>query len=565
MKPVYPFILLLLISFQVRSQSPPWFFINTGVENTHVVLVLPQIPMTIDGNPLQIGDYIGAFYEVGTLEFCGTGTGNTGDMGGMPITGQNYAATNWGASTPTVFNGFQIGEEFRWKVWRSSDGSVFDAIATYDLTIPGISDSGLYAINGISALASLTALSIPGKNISVNEQISPVSGCFLTNLELIEVVLQNHDTLPVSGFDIFLSLNNGQVYSSFVTDTIQAGAYLNYLFDTVVDLSLNGDYFFHVWVELAGDVNLTNDYNKKTITHFLKPEVNLGDDIYICEGDTVILFPDTVFDSYLWNTGEEGYYIFASDPGLYIITVSDGIDCPGIDTLIINHFPKPQIVLRDTIMYCENGYANIKIQERFFSFKWSNGLQKPSLYITFPGTYTVTVQDFAGCFWQDSVVAIEVPIPQLDLGPDIYTNSPDTVMLDAGNSALNYLWSTGETSASIQITSYGNYLVTISVGTCTNQDNILILNEEQEPEEPEEPEEFNYRFHHNLTLNQVLIKLYKPDKDELTVFNQLGQFIQKYQLINTDNYISLNYLQPGIYYFRLKVNGKEYVEKVVKL
>ncbi len=560
MKLLFSFTILLILSLGAKAQAPPWFFINTGVENTHIVLVLPSTPMTIDGQQLAVGDYIAAFYQVGTLEFCGTGTGDTGDQGGMPITGQNYAATIWGAE-PNVFNGFQQGEAFRWKVWRSSDGSVFDAVATYDLSIPQITDSGVYVTNGISALGSLTAFSIPGKNVSINAQTAPESGCFLGAMEVVSIVLQNHDTLPISQFDLNLSVNNGAIYTTFFDDTIPAGGFFTFTFDTLINMSEPGDYFFHAWAELDGDVNTTNDYNKKTITHFAEPVIDLGSDTTICAGDTTIIFLNEVWDYYSWNTGEDTYYVEASNPGWYVLTVLNEGECPGTDSVYLSNYNKPEIVLRDTIQYCEEGYANVKIQERFRSFRWSNGLQKPSLYVTFPGTYTVTVEDFAGCFWTDSLTAIEVPIPPVDLGPDIRTNAPDTILLDAGNPGATFSWSTGESSQVIATPNYGNYGVTVSIGACSNEDNVLILAEEVDPP----VEEFTYHFYQNLTQDQVLIEIFKPNQDRCELFNQLGQFIQAYELTQFSNRISLQHLLPGIYFFRLSINDEDFIEKIVVL
>ncbi|MCF8294454.1 MAG: T9SS type A sorting domain-containing protein [Bacteroidales bacterium] len=560
MKKLLTILIFVLSVPMVQGQSPPWFFINTSVELTHIVLVLPTVSLTIDGNPMQPGDYIGAFFQFSDTLLCGTGTGQTGDIGGMMLTGQVNAATIWGAE-PNVYNGFQPGEILKWKVWRASDGSVFDAVATYDINTPGIPDSGLFVYNGISKLESIVAFSIPGKDMSINQQLSPVSECQLSENEIVTIVIENHDSVSVNGVPLFICLNNGDTIMEQYTGTIPAHSTVNYSFSTPFDCSEDGDYNFNIWLELPGDVNLSNDYNKKKVVNKVHPRPEVFRDTLVCRGDSVIFYCTEQFPTYAWSNGGEWYYTEAVDSGWYYLTVTNPEGCPGVDSVHLGNFVQPQIVLQDTMIYCEGGYTNTRISQRFRDFHWSNGLQTPNFYMTFPGTYYVSVTDFAGCNWIDSIVGIEVPIPNPYLGENFLTALLDTVELDAGPGYDSYLWTSGETTQSIHPMTFGYYSVTVTRGECEGSNEILIVEETENPN----PSNLIYQIQGNLTHSDVLILYYQKEEAYLSLYNEIGQLIQEFILSETECTLSLQAYKSGIYYLQIRYLDKQYLEQIVRL
>lgn len=551
---------MTLSAIAVRSQAPPWFFINTSVELTHIVLVLPDVSMTIDGNPMQPGDYIGAFFSFSDTLLCGTGTGQTGDIGGMALTGSVNAATLWGAE-PNVYNGFQPGEIMKWKVWRSSDGSVFDAVATYDTNTPGIPDSGIFQYNGISKLASITSFSIPGIDMSVNQQLSPQTDCQLTENETVSVLLENHDTLDAGGFTLFLSINQGDTISEFFAGTVQANSTQNFTFTQTFDLSEDGEYKFNIWLEMPGDVNISNDYNKKTIINQVHPRPVIYRDTMVCQGDSVILYATEMFPSFSWSNGDIYYYTTATEPGWYTLTVTNEAGCEGVDSVLFANYPQPEIILDDTLIYCEGGYSNTRVNQRFRDFRWSNGLQTPNFYMTFPGKYYLTVTDYAGCVWTDSLVGIQIPVPQPDLGGNIMTNTLDTVVLDAGSEFETYHWSTGETTQSIFPGTYGIYSVTVGIGDCYGETDIVLISEPVDPN----PNDLVYQIFGSLTDGDFIFMYYRKDNPKMLVYNELGQYIGQEKIEHFTNEISLAGFKSGTYYLKFSSEGETFVERIVKL
>ncbi|MBK7683806.1 MAG: hypothetical protein IPJ26_15650 [Bacteroidetes bacterium] len=101
----------------------------------------------------------------------------------------------------------------------------------------------------------------------------------------------------------------------------------------------------------------------------------------------------------------------------------------------------------------ENGYL------------WSNGATTKSIKVYNQGDYSVTVSFNNGCTSPQSGI-VPVRVSATSVAPAIYTYAPLNACLDGNlftlysTSSSNNLWSTGQTTQSINITSGGTFTVT---------------------------------------------------------------------------------------------------------
>lgn len=73
------------------------------------------------------------------------------------------------------------------------------------------------------------------------------------------------------------------------------------------------------------------------------------------------------------------------------------------------------------------------------------------------------------------VIATVLPLPSIQLGSNISILQGDTAVFDAGPGYSNYLWSTGATSQSIQVTDSGCYTVWVTNGFgCMSSDSVCL-------------------------------------------------------------------------------------------
>ena len=82
-----------------------------------------------------------------------------------------------------------------------------------------------------------------------------------------------------------------------------------------------------------------------------------------------------------------------------------------------------------------------------------------------------------GCVFRDSVFVDVQELPIVDLGQDTSVCQGSMITLDATNEGATYLWTTGETTATITppLTGSGSQIeVTVDIRGCVTTDNITI-------------------------------------------------------------------------------------------
>jgi hypothetical protein len=127
---------------------PEWKYSFTPF--SHVISVPLSSHPEIVGETLKAGDLVGVFYydSVSGNELCG---------GFEAWNGQYNIAVVANGDDPTTDqkDGFWEGEPLVWKIYSMSSDTDYEAIATYDITLP--QHDGLFVIDGLSALTALYA------------------------------------------------------------------------------------------------------------------------------------------------------------------------------------------------------------------------------------------------------------------------------------------------------------------------------------------------------------------------------------------------------------------------
>ena len=157
--------------------------------------------------------------------------------------------------------------------------------------------------------------------------------------------------------------------------------------------------------------------------------------------------------------------------GDYYLTVTDGNNCVAFDTISLSEPLDWSYTLDSFPEYCGSGQgsASITVDPNTgttpFSYLWSDGQTNSLADSLISGTYSVIVTDANGCSFSESVF-----IDQADLTATFDTvaacNNAQNASLTAipnGTAPYIYLWSTGETTATINnLTSSTLYSVTIT-------------------------------------------------------------------------------------------------------
>ncbi|MCF8373161.1 MAG: T9SS type A sorting domain-containing protein [Bacteroidales bacterium] len=124
----------------------PWNYINTGASR---IVEISSSNTSINGSPIQVGDYIGAFYMDGGNLFC------AGYAVWLPIPIQ-LVEVFADDSTTTVKEGFDESDNYFWKVWKATDGGLVFMSATYSSTY-----MNSFSLTGACAIVSLSGTYTP--------------------------------------------------------------------------------------------------------------------------------------------------------------------------------------------------------------------------------------------------------------------------------------------------------------------------------------------------------------------------------------------------------------------
>ena len=115
------------------------------------------------------------------------------------------------------------------------------------------------------------------------------------------------------------------------------------------------------------------------------------------------------------------------------------------------------------------------------TFLWSNSETTQSITITESDIYTVEVT-VGNCTLSEGVTVNFENSPLIDLGSNIEIESCfeiEEIILDASPSNIDpndveYLWNTGDTTATILVSEEGTYSVLVTAGNCSSEDSITI-------------------------------------------------------------------------------------------
>lgn len=263
--------------------------------------------------------------------------------------------------------------------------------------------------------------------------------------EFNPAITANGNTAFCDGEEVLLTATQGVSYLWSTQDTTQS-----------ITVTETG-----IYTVTVVDTNGCSGTASQAITVLPTPITEVVPDAQFpfCDGDVVNLTALGVpfVDSFEWNTGETSQSIEVTQSGVYTVTVTNPLGCSATASLPIGFLPTPtaEINVDGGTSLCAGDEVTLTASGLPFGndYVWSNGETSQSISVSEAGTYAVTVTNLAGCTATSEPVTIEVvagPEAEITLMPDTMVCVGDTLYLAAAGGE-NYLWSTGETTASIVV------------------------------------------------------------------------------------------------------------------
>lgn len=187
--------------------------------------------------------------------------------------------------------------------------------------------------------------------------------------------------------------------------------------------------------------------------------------------------------------------------------------------------------------------------------------------------YKVEISD-GGHVSMDSVFVEVIIPPVVNIGPDTSLCGSETMMLDAGNQGLAYLWSTGDTTQTIIVdttgTGYGTQNISVEVidtTGCSGHDEIDVefvncsgIDEHNSLELYIYPNPNNGKFYIKTgNANNNIFKLKIVDVVGATVYRNNNVEVSKTGVL----YVDAGKLKDGVYSVVLSVDGRGHTQKMV--
>jgi gliding motility-associated-like protein len=236
-----------------------------------------------------------------------------------------------------------------------------------------------------------------------------------------------------------------------------------------------------IFVNVSGIYNVTVNnnrcvfYDTISVDFGVSPEVYLGNDTSLCDGQTLLLdanSPNVI--SYSWQDGSNFSTYSVMNEGIYSVEVSNSL-CATIDSIVINYNRIPIVNLGNDTVFC--GVTSIELNSGVSSSgfaQWQDGSIVPNYFVDTSGIYSVNVIE-DGCSNSDQVEIILEQYPSLNLGGDTNLCTGDTLILNVGTEPrTTYLWQDGSTNSEYLVSASGVYSVSLSNNICEVTDEIEI-------------------------------------------------------------------------------------------
>jgi hypothetical protein len=231
------------------------------------------------------------------------------------------------------------------------------------------------------------------------------------------------------------------------------------------------DQAYGLALNLAGDIYVTGFYS---LTADFDPGTSTFNMIASGPADAFILELDAS-GNFLWAYGfggtdndfARGITTNGSDvyiSGVFAYTADFN---PGIQTYNISSFSNTPDAFLVKLRFCTPVQNMVS-----YSLCPGDSIFAGGIYQTIPGVYFDYFTAAGGC---DSIVTSIVQYTfTLNLGNDISSCEHDSVLINSNVGGADYLWSTGETTAAIFVTTADAYWVSVTYNGCTLEDTISV-------------------------------------------------------------------------------------------
>ena len=449
-------------------------------------------------------------------------------------------------------------------------------------------------------------------DLTLHEILSPDFVCAGSEEHHISVVVKNTgNSMIMPGTQLAMSYifdGSTEVTESFtVTELMKSGDELIFTFTQTVHAHNSGYITVTASVNFPADEMEENNTLTRDVFIYDLPQPYLGEDIYTTDPQSVVLSPGGTFESYLWQDGsiDFDFHVEALNSAMYTVTVTDQQGCSNSDTVMVITYnleldsiiapasnctlsaAEPVIVRVLNEGYddfpagsvIELGYVlgnNENVHEEFvLNQTWQKNTFRTFTFSSVvdmdqQGTheFTAFVATSNAVPETDALMAYVdyAGIPFVDLGPDIYTSRPDTVVLDPGPGFMSYTWQDNQNGQTYHVSEIGwKWVIVTDIYGCVGSDTTYVGLYTHIPglDEP-----FTSMVYPNPAKDQLTIEFSSDllfDKIDMEIMDVRGNLIRSVRIpgygISRET-LDVSFLQPGVYFLNIRRNNFNQIHKI---
>ena len=209
------------------------------------------------------------------------------------------------------------------------------------------------------------------------------------------------------------------------------------------------------WVESSNDCGTIRDSIQ--VDFYQEPILNLGDDVILCEGESILLDANTAnATSYLWSDNSTNATLEVFFENLYQVTVNTFCETL-VDQIYVTYQAPVYLDLGNDTTVCPYDELILDVSYTNATYQWQDASTLSYQHISQPGIYAVTV-NVNGCVEEDQIIVSHFPYQSLNLGEDVLLcKETETTLLSSNLLGSYYLWNTGSNEPSIEVSPLGTY------------------------------------------------------------------------------------------------------------
>ncbi len=212
------------------------------------------------------------------------------------------------------------------------------------------------------------------------------------------------------------------------------------------------------------------------VTYDSLPQVDLGRDQNLCDGNTVTLDASWPGATITWTDGSAAPIREVTTSGTYEVTVSNSCGSAN-DVVSVEFLPRPEVDLgADDTVVCDSRNLLLDASLPNATYEWQDGSNQPTFNVVQEGTYAVVVSR-AGCADGDTITVGFGIQPVVEIGTEVVLCDGQELPLDVRIPDLQarYQWSDNRTNPVRTLTEAGVYGITITNECGSVSDELTVI------------------------------------------------------------------------------------------